>query len=45
MFVGNQEVPFIYVPKDTQFACVQVAFTDGTMSKVEKVVRKPGEGN
>jgi len=45
MFVSKQEMPFIYVPKDSQFACVQVAFTDGTMSKVEKVVRKPGEGN
>src|SRR3954463_6972125 len=43
MYVSGQELPFIYVPKDTQFACVQVAFTDGTMSKVEKVIRKPGE--
>ncbi len=43
MYVSGQELPFIYVPKDTQFACVQLAFTDGTMSKVEKVIRKPGE--
>ncbi len=43
MYVSGQELPFLYVPKDTQFACVQLAFTDGTMSKVEKVIRKPGE--
>jgi hypothetical protein len=42
MFIGNQEVPFLYVPKNTQFASVQVTFTDGTKSKVEKVIRKPG---
>ncbi|HVF73066.1 MAG TPA: DUF4062 domain-containing protein [Chthoniobacterales bacterium] len=45
MFISGQELPYIYVPKDTQFATVQIAFTDGTMSKVEKVIRKPGEGN
>ena len=45
MFVGSQEVPFIYVPKDTQFACVQVAFTDGTMSKVERAIHTPGQEN
>ena len=42
MFISGQELPYLYVPKTTQFACVQVAFTDGTMSKVEKVIRKPG---
>jgi hypothetical protein len=42
MFVGGQEMPYLYVPKNTQFASVQITFTDGTKSKVEKVVRKPG---
>jgi hypothetical protein len=30
---------FTSVPKDTQFACVQVTFKDGTKSAVEKYVR------
>ena len=42
MFIGAQELPYLYVPKETQFACVQITFTDGTKSKVEKVIRKPG---
>jgi hypothetical protein len=42
MFIGGQELPYLYVPKTTQYACVQIAFTDGTMSKVEKVIRQPG---
>jgi hypothetical protein len=44
MFIGGQELPYLYVPKTTQFASVQITFTDGTKSKVEKVIRKPGAG-
>jgi hypothetical protein len=44
MFIGGQELPYLYVPKNTQYAMVQITFTDRTMSKVEKVIRKPGQG-
>jgi len=42
MYASGQELNFLYVPKDTKFACSQILFTDGTKSKVEKVIRKPG---
>lgn len=39
MSIQGQELPFIYVPEATQFACVQVTFTDGTVSAVQKIMR------
>jgi hypothetical protein len=40
MSLQGQELPFIYVPESTQFACVQVTFTDGTESAVQKIMRQ-----
>ena len=40
MSIQGQELPFIYVPESTQFACVQVSFTDGTTSTVQKIMRQ-----
>jgi hypothetical protein len=40
MSVQGQELPFIYVPESTQFAAVQVVFTDGSTSEVQKVMRQ-----
>lgn len=40
MSIQGQELPFIYVPESTQFACVQVSFTDGTTSSVQKILRQ-----
>jgi len=35
----GQELPYIYVPESTQFACVQVTYSDGSKSEVQKVLR------
>jgi hypothetical protein len=40
MNIQGNELPFIYVPESTQFACVQVSFTDGTTSTVQKILRQ-----
>jgi uncharacterized protein DUF4062 len=40
MSIQGQELPFIYVPESSQFACVQVSFTDGTTSSVQKIMRQ-----
>ncbi|HSP44686.1 MAG TPA: DUF4062 domain-containing protein [Chthoniobacterales bacterium] len=40
MSIQGQELPFIYVPEATDFACVQVAFTDGSISSVQKIPRQ-----
>ncbi|MEY2483099.1 MAG: hypothetical protein QOK24_1627 [Verrucomicrobiota bacterium] len=40
MNIQGNELPFIYVPEATQFASVQVTFTDGTVSPVQKIVRQ-----
>jgi len=43
MFEVGDEL-YTSVPKDTQFAHVQVTFKDGTKSDVQKVVRVKDEG-
>ena len=40
MNIQGNELPFIYVPEATQFASVQVTFTDGTVSAVQKILRQ-----
>ncbi|MEY2561237.1 MAG: hypothetical protein QOG51_1652 [Verrucomicrobiota bacterium] len=40
MNIQGNELPFIYVPEATEFASVQVTFTDGTVSAVQKIVRQ-----
>ena len=40
MQIAADELPFIYVPADSQFACVQVTYKDGTTSPVQKIVRE-----
>lgn len=40
MNVQGNELPFMYVPEETEFACVQVTFTDGTVSAVQKITRQ-----
>jgi hypothetical protein len=39
MFGVGDELPFIYVPADTQFASVQITYKDGTISPAQKVLR------
>ena len=41
-----QEMPkkvYTVIPNDTQFVCVQITFTDGTRSPVQKCVPEPGD--
>ena len=40
MYVTGDELPFIYVPADSQFASVQVTYKDGTTSPVQKILRE-----
>ena len=40
MFVQGTELNFLYVPEDTQFACIQIEYIDGTKSAVQKIVRQ-----
>lgn len=40
MFEVGDELVFLSVPNDTQFAMVQVTFKDGTLSAVQKVMNK-----
>jgi hypothetical protein len=40
MFVQGTELNFIYVPENTEFACLQIEYIDGTKSAVQKIVRQ-----
>jgi len=40
MYIAGDELPFIYVPADSQFATVQVTYKDGTTSPVQKILRE-----
>jgi hypothetical protein len=40
MYISGDELPFIYVPADSQFASVQVTYKDGTTSPVQKILRE-----
>lgn len=39
MYISGDELPYISVPANTQFACVQITYKDGTKSDVQKVLR------
>jgi hypothetical protein len=39
MYQVGDELPYIHVPADSQFACVQVTYKDGTVSTVQKFLR------
>jgi hypothetical protein len=38
--IQDGDILYLTVPDDSRFAMVQVTFTDGTTSAVQKVVRK-----
>ena len=40
MYISGDELPFIYVPENSQFASVQVTYKDGTTSPVQKIQRE-----
>jgi hypothetical protein len=39
MYQIGDDLPYVYVPADSQFACVQVTYKDGTTSPVQKFLR------
>jgi hypothetical protein len=39
MFISGDEMPYIAVPANSQYASVQITYTDGTKSDVQKVMR------
>src|SRR5256714_9297606 len=39
MYIAGDELPYITVPADSQYAAVQITFKDGTKSGVQKVIR------
>ena len=39
MYEIGDEMPYLAVPEDSQFANVQVTYKDGTTSSVQKIVR------
>src|SRR5256714_530714 len=41
MYISGDELPYITVPANSQYAVVQVTYKDGTKSGVEKVMRTP----
>jgi len=40
MFIAGDDVVYMSVPADTQYAAVQVTYKDGTKSDVQKVMRQ-----
>ena len=41
MYISGDELPYITVPANSQYAAVQVTYKDGTKSDVQKVLRSP----
>jgi hypothetical protein len=39
MYIAGDELPYITVPADSQYAAVQITYKDGTKSGVQKVMR------